>query len=104
MSKREFAPTQDSNTIEIMQILQEARIAAGDSLLEAAARIEAASLRDKERGRIEWLHRITGDQYRAMEQNITKDVPLWVVMYLAHEYRISAERLLGGILEEYTYG
>jgi hypothetical protein len=87
-----------------MRVLREARENHGHSYLDAAEAIETSSKRDHEAGRIQWLHRITGDEYRAMEQGITKNVPIWVVMYLAHEYRINAETLVGGLLEEYIYG
>jgi hypothetical protein len=87
-----------------MSVLKEAREEHGHTYLQAAEAIEESSRIDLHQGRIRWAHRITGDEYRAMEQGITKNVPLWVVMYLAHEYRISAERLLGDLLGEYLYG
>jgi hypothetical protein len=96
--------TQDSNTRTIMLVLKQAREENSHSYLQAAEAIEEASKRDHDAGRIKWRHRITGDEYRAMEQGITKNVPLWVVMYLAHEYRINADTLVGGLLEEYLYG
>ncbi len=100
----EDTPTQDEDTRHIMRVLKDARMSAQHTYVNAANVIEAASLRDYENGIVRWRHRITPDEYRAMEQNMTKTVPLWVVMYLCHEYRISAERLLGDLLGEYIYG
>lgn len=104
MTQHDAPPTQDPGTRLVMAVLRKARIHANHTYLMAADSIETASKDDLERGLIRWQHRITGDEYRAMEQGITKSVPLWVLLYLAHEYRINPNDLLGDVLEEYNYG
>lgn len=79
---------QDQYTQMVMATLQEARNEAGYNYAQVAEYLQ--DHKD---------YRITPDEYRAMEQGLTKRVPLIVVIYLAAHYGIGPERLLPMLTE-----
>lgn len=95
--------TQDRDTKHVMSVLRDARVANNHAYINTAQAIEAYAAELFEDGEIRFPYRISGDQYRSIEQGYTKDVPLWVVLIACRIYAIGPGALLGDVLGEYGY-
>ena len=96
-------PTQDANTRQILTVIRERREESMHGYLDTAEAIEKYARDLYDAREMRYVYRLSGDQYRSMEQGYTKDVPLWVVIIACHVYGIGPGALLGDVLGDYGY-
>ncbi|MCA1839947.1 MAG: hypothetical protein LC723_06410 [Actinobacteria bacterium] len=83
-----------------MKVIAVSRARELHSFEDLARRIEDVGRNMYDRGEVRYEFKITADEVRAMLQGMTKSVPLWVVIFCAHIYRIN-QGVLFDFLSEY---